>query len=188
MLVLDLSGFSFSGLLDFTVKMRLSSAPIASITWACQLEGCTKYFGWEVVRAEMEGGGTLLESPPYTALGYSHLFTLWPKESSSKGEPQSVFAEWAREVTRAGHWRLTPVILATQEAEIRRMVVRSQPGQIVCEILSQKTLHKCRAQGVGLEFKLQYYKKKKKKKSEQHNSSWDHTSLCPLLPGEFNWP
>jgi hypothetical protein len=26
---------------------------------------------------------------------------------------------------------LTPVILATQEAVIRRMVVRSQPGQIV---------------------------------------------------------
>jgi hypothetical protein len=33
---------------------------------------------------------------------------------------------------------LTPVILATQEAEIRRMVVQSQPGYIVCEILSRK--------------------------------------------------
>jgi hypothetical protein len=39
----------------------------------------------------------------------------------------------------AGYWWLTPVILATQEAEIRRIMVRSQPGQIVCEILSQKT-------------------------------------------------
>jgi hypothetical protein len=29
------------------------------------------------------------------------------------------------------HWELTPVILATQEAEIRRFKVRSQPGQIV---------------------------------------------------------
>jgi hypothetical protein len=40
---------------------------------------------------------------------------------------------------------LTPVILATQEAEIRRISVRSQPRQIVCESLSQKkkkTLHK----------------------------------------------
>jgi hypothetical protein len=36
----------------------------------------------------------------------------------------------------AVHLWLTPVILATQEAEIRRIVVRSQPGQIVCETLS----------------------------------------------------
>jgi hypothetical protein len=31
-----------------------------------------------------------------------------------------------------------PIILATQEAEIRRTVDQSQPGQIVLEILSQK--------------------------------------------------
>jgi hypothetical protein len=34
-----------------------------------------------------------------------------------------------------------PVILATQEAEIRRIAIQSQPGQIVCETLSQKTYH-----------------------------------------------
>jgi hypothetical protein len=33
---------------------------------------------------------------------------------------------------------LTPVVLATQEVEIRRIEVRSQPGQIVSEILSLK--------------------------------------------------
>jgi hypothetical protein len=31
-----------------------------------------------------------------------------------------------------------PVILAIQEAEIRRITVQSQPGQIVYETLSQK--------------------------------------------------
>jgi hypothetical protein len=31
-----------------------------------------------------------------------------------------------------------PVILATQEAEIRRIEVSSQPGQIVCETISRK--------------------------------------------------
>jgi hypothetical protein len=58
-----------------------------------------------------------------------------------------------------------PVILATQEAEIRRIEVWSQPGQIVPETLSQKKHLQKRAggvaQGVGPEFKLQYHKKKK---------------------------
>jgi hypothetical protein len=39
-----------------------------------------------------------------------------------------------------------PVILATQEAEIRRMAVPSHPRQINRETLSQKTLH----QKIGL--------------------------------------
>jgi hypothetical protein len=41
----------------------------------------------------------------------------------------------------AGHRWLTLVILAIQEAEIRRIVVRSQPRHIVCETLSQKIHH-----------------------------------------------
>jgi hypothetical protein len=40
----------------------------------------------------------------------------------------------------AGGWWLTPVILATQEAEIRRIAVRSQASQIVPKTLSQKYL------------------------------------------------
>jgi hypothetical protein len=69
---------------------------------------------------------------------------------------------------KSGHQWFTPVILATQEAEIRRIVVRSQPGQIVCKILSQKKNHKKRtgrvAQGEGPEFNPCTTKKKKKLK------------------------
>jgi hypothetical protein len=34
------------------------------------------------------------------------------------------------------------VILATQEAEIRKIIVRGQPGLMVCETLSQKNIPK----------------------------------------------
>jgi hypothetical protein len=65
----------------------------------------------------------------------------------------------------AWYRRLTPIMVATQEAEIRRIMVGSQPGQIVWETLSQKIRNTKKAggvaQGVGLEFKLQYHKKKK---------------------------
>jgi hypothetical protein len=37
---------------------------------------------------------------------------------------------------------LLPVILATQEAEMRRIAVRSQPGQRVHETYVEKTQHK----------------------------------------------
>jgi hypothetical protein len=55
------------------------------------------------------------------------------------------------------------VILATQEAEISRIMVQSQPGQIIHETLSRIkhfTKKACGvAQGVGPEIKPQYYKK-----------------------------
>jgi hypothetical protein len=40
-----------------------------------------------------------------------------------------------------GCLQLIPVILATQEAEIRWIVVQSQPREIVLETLSLKALH-----------------------------------------------
>jgi hypothetical protein len=56
------------------------------------------------------------------------------------------------------------VILATQEAEIKRIAARSQPGKIVPQTLSQKSPTPKRAggvaQGEGPEFKPQYHRKK----------------------------
>jgi hypothetical protein len=61
------------------------------------------------------------------------------------------------------------VILATQEAEIKRITVQSQPRQT--ETLSQKIPSQKRAgrvvQDVGPEFKPQYCKKKKKEVLER---------------------
>jgi hypothetical protein len=37
---------------------------------------------------------------------------------------------------------LRPVILATQDTEIRMLQVQTQPRKIVCETLSQKKIHK----------------------------------------------
>jgi hypothetical protein len=66
----------------------------------------------------------------------------------------------------AGHLWLTPVILATQETEVRRTAVRSQSRQIVQETIFQKNPSQKRtsgvAQGVGSEFKPQNHKTKRK--------------------------
>jgi hypothetical protein len=60
-----------------------------------------------------------------------------------------------------------PIILAIQEAEIRRIKVQNQPEQIVHMTLLQKIPSQKRAggvaQGEGPEFKPQHCKKKKKK-------------------------
>jgi hypothetical protein len=66
-----------------------------------------------------------------------------------------------------------PVILTTQEAEIRSIKLQSQPRQIVHKALSQKKKKKNHhktgaggvAQGVGPEFKPQFEKKKKTKRT-----------------------
>jgi hypothetical protein len=64
-----------------------------------------------------------------------------------------------------------PVILVTQEAEIRRIEVQSQPGEIGSRDPILKKPFKKRAdgmaQGVGPEFKSQYCKKKKKKERKK---------------------
>jgi hypothetical protein len=75
-----------------------------------------------------------------------------------------------------------PVILATQKAEIRRTEFQSQPRQRVYETPSQKT-HQKRAgrvtQGVGPEFKPQYYKTNK-----QTQKPREVAQVVPCLPSK----
>jgi hypothetical protein len=80
-----------------------------------------------------------------------------------------------------------PVILATQEAEIRRTEVRSQPGQIVLETLSRKkTITKKRAgavaQGVGPEFKPQYCKTKHSPRPPKPKNKYQQRADCSQRP------
>jgi hypothetical protein len=89
-----------------------------------------------------------------------------------------------------GHQWLTPIILATQEAKIRRIAVRSQPGQIVPRDPILKTLHENRAggvaQGEGHEFKPQYRKKRKEKKSLTNTcivTILSQSDICFFLSG-----
>jgi hypothetical protein len=64
----------------------------------------------------------------------------------------------------------TPIILATQEAEIRRIAVQSQPRQIVPRDPILKNRSQKWADGVAQsevpEFKPQYHKKKKRKRKD----------------------
>jgi hypothetical protein len=64
-------------------------------------------------------------------------------------------------------WCLTHVILATQEAEIRRIRFEASPGKQFMRCYLEKTQHKKRADGVaggvGLKFKPQHHKKQKQK-------------------------
>jgi hypothetical protein len=85
-----------------------------------------------------------------------------------------------------------PVILPTQETEIRRIKVRSQPRQTVCETLSLKTPSHTKkaggmAQGVGPEFKPQYHTKKQKtknKKTKPKTGDWRECYLTNELSYE----
>jgi hypothetical protein len=61
-----------------------------------------------------------------------------------------------------------PIILATQEAEIRRITVQNQPRQqIVFETHLEKKRAGGTAQGVDPECKPQYHKKKKKEHTQE---------------------
>jgi hypothetical protein len=73
-----------------------------------------------------------------------------------------------RKIARSWCQWLMPVILATQEAAIRRITVQSHSREIICKTVSQKKprWHTTRAggvaQGLSPEMKCQYSLKKKK--------------------------
>jgi hypothetical protein len=74
-----------------------------------------------------------------------------------------------------------PVILATQEAEIRRITVQSQQGQIFSRSHLEKTLHK---KGLVEWFKVKtqssYSSTKKKKKKQTKNKETKTPNLLYL--------
>jgi hypothetical protein len=97
--------------------------------------------------------------------------------------------------TFAGRWWLTPVILATQEAEIRRTAIWSQVGQIVHMTLAQKNPSQKRAGGMA-----QYWPwaqdsvlQKKKKKEPLLSNKFPRRALsflvsCGFLLYSWTWP
>jgi hypothetical protein len=69
----------------------------------------------------------------------------------------------------AEHWWLRPVVLAAQEAKIRRIMVWRLHGQIVLQEHISKDFTKIGlvvTQGEGSEFKTQYHTQKKRLNSE----------------------
>jgi hypothetical protein len=66
----------------------------------------------------------------------------WRKNGGKNSHEEASLEQISNTDLRAGHQWLTPVILATQEAEMGRSQVKSQPRQIVHETLSQKTYYK----------------------------------------------
>jgi hypothetical protein len=79
---------------------------------------------------------------------------------TNKLENSMLFYFLFKKVTTAGHQWFMPVILATQETEIRRIMVWSQPGQFWRPHLEHIHHKKGVAEIGDPEFKPQYSKKK----------------------------
>jgi hypothetical protein len=102
---------------------------------------------------------------------------IWPNPHNQK--PQKIHG-W-----KSGCQWLTPIILATQEAEIKRTAVQSQPREIVHKTLFRKKKSQKRAgkvaQGIDPELKPQYHRKKKPQNCRGGATlSWDSSQLWEL--------
>jgi hypothetical protein len=76
------------------------------------------------------------------ALGHYSAMSLWVEwQVVSHLLSPRPWAMPSRGYHTVGHWWLTPANLATQEAEIRRITVRSQPGEIVGKTLPHTHTH-----------------------------------------------
>jgi hypothetical protein len=108
------------------------------------LDGCqniTKTVGEDMEKLERCAPAVAMQNAAATVEHHSEV------PQKTKNEPDT---QWFK-----------PVILATQEAEIRRIEIQSQPGQTVHKNLSQKKKKSPKradrvAQGVGHEFKPQH--------------------------------
>jgi hypothetical protein len=78
----------------------------------------------------------------------------------------------------AKHWWLTPIILATQKAEMR-ITVQSQPWQIVHETLSQKISNTKKELGVA---QVEEHLPSKKKKRKKKKGSNKQPNFIPFIP------
>jgi hypothetical protein len=124
----------------------------------------------------------------------SHLFQLWlcvALHTKMQIHPTPPQCTQTYKENLAGHWWLTPEILFTQEVEIRRIMVQSQPGQRVHETLSWKYTTKgwwgglrCRPCG-----EIPVMKKKEcvegRKWANQRGESKIHERMKVYAPGVF---
>jgi site-specific recombinase XerC len=80
----------------------------------------------------------MLETPCHQPCSQSPYLLQSSKHKIQSSRPSFSNNKHTKVLTVARRQWLTPVILATQEAEIRRIKVQSQPGQIAHKTLSRK--------------------------------------------------
>jgi hypothetical protein len=98
---------------------------------------------WNSNTWEVEAGGLRVRGQPrlysefQTSLSYIGRLCKKEQDGEGEGKEEEVGGE-KKEEEEAECWWLIPIILATQEAKIKRITVQDQPKQIVLETLSQK--------------------------------------------------